>query len=105
MWETLTSNCDQQQITKKTQIKDQTQKLKIGQIKKNSFAKLQNWKCVNSKTQIVTKPKLWENSKTQIVTKPQNSNCDKTQIVTKRKITSNKQHKIQILTTQFLTKL
>ena len=43
---------------------------------------LQNWKIsnwYNSKSQIVTKPKLWESSKTQIVTKHKNSNCDKTQ--------------------------
>ena len=41
-----------------------------------------------SKTQVVTKLKMWHNSKTQVVTKLklwQNSNCDKTQVVFKLK--------------------
>ena len=43
---------------------------------------------VSSRTQIMTKPKLWENSKTKIMKKlKKNSNCEKTQtqIVTKLK--------------------
>ena len=46
----------------------------------------------NSKTQIVTKPKLWENSKIQILTKRKKSNCDKTQTSNGEKLKSLTPH-------------
>ena len=61
-----------------------------------------NCKCYNSKTQIVTKPKLWENLKTQVRKKLKNCNCEeKTQTVTKLQ-NSNFDKNLQ---TQIATKL
>ena len=67
----------------------------------------------NSKTQIVTKLKLWQNSicdktqivtKTHIVTKLSNSSCDKTPIMTKLKLWEKKK-KSKCYNTQIMKKL
>ena len=63
---------------------DKTQNLKLWQNSKTPIVTIQilnlwqlkNSVSDNSKTLIVTKPKLWENSKTQVVPRHKNSNCD-----------------------------